>query len=196
MSWLNAWSTAPGIRPDLRLPDRPALLLNTTDSMHGLRCVTVGLCLVTGFLGMPGRAAADQVRPVPLADRARGADLVVVGRVTSVESAWRTNDYGDRLIVSVVHVAVDETMKGQAQPTMDVDVEGGTIGTMTLRVSDEQVFAPGERAVFFVRRSARGRLVPHLRGQGLLKLDRLNRVPGSSLTLDEIRRTVGAGRGR
>ena len=53
-----------------------------------------------------------------------------------------------------------------------------------------------ERAVFFVRRSARGRLVPHLRGQGLLKLDRLNRVPGSSLTLDEIRRTVGGGRGR
>jgi hypothetical protein len=178
------------------IPDRPALLLNTTDPMHGLRRVAVELCLLAGFLGMPGRAAADQVRPVPLADRARGAERVVVGHVTSVESGWRTNDYGDRLIVSVVHVAVDETMKGQAQPTMDVDVEGGTIGTLTLRVSDEQVFAPGERAVFFVRRSARGRLVPHLRGQGLMKLDRLNRVPGSSLTLDEIRRTVGAGRGR
>jgi hypothetical protein len=34
--------------------------------------------------------------------------------------------------------------------------------------------------------------VPHLRGQGLLKLDRSGRVPGSSLTLQEIRRTVAA----
>ena len=164
--------------------------------MHALRRVAVGLCLVAGVLGTPLPTAADQVRQVPLADRARGAERVVVGHVTSVESAWRTNDYGDRLIVSVVHVAVDETMKGQVQSTMDVDVEGGTIGTVTLRVSDEQVFSPGERAVFFVRRSARGRLVPHLRGQGLLKLDRSNRVPGSSLTLDEIRRTIGARRGQ
>ena len=85
-------------------------------------------------------------------------------------------------------------MKGQAQPTMDVDVEGGTIGSLTLRVSDEQVFSPGERAVFFVRRRPRPSRSA-LRGQGLLKLDRLNRVPGSSLTLDEIRRTVGPGEG-
>jgi hypothetical protein len=73
---------------------------------------------------------------------------------------------------------------------MDVDVEGGTIGTLTLRVSDEQTFVAGERAVFFLQHNSRGRLIPHLRGQGLLKLDRTNRVPGSSLTLDEIRRTI------
>jgi hypothetical protein len=39
-------------------------------------------------------------------------------------------------------------------------------------------------------------LVPHLRGQGLLKLDRSNRVPGSSLTLEQIRREVAVGRAR
>jgi len=36
--------------------------------------------------------------------------------------------------------------------------------------------------------------VPHLRGQGILKLDDLNRVKGTSLTLDMIRemaRTAG-----
>lgn len=37
-------------------------------------------------------------------------------------------------------------------------------------------------------------MVPHLRGQGTLKLDRNSRVPNSSLTLDEIRRTVVAAR--
>jgi hypothetical protein len=61
-------------------------------------------------------------------------------------------------------------------------------------VSDLATLVPGERAVFYLRRNNRGALVPHLRGQGLLKLDASNRVPGSGLTLDEIRRTIAAAR--
>ena len=127
---------------------------------------------------------------MPLRDRARGAERVVVGHVASVDAKWSVSEFGDRLIVSVVHVAVDETLKGQAQSSLDVEVEGGTIGDLTLHVSDQASIATGERAVFYLRRDARGIFVPHLRGQGIIKLDRLNRVPGSSLTLDEIRRTV------
>ncbi len=153
------------------------------------------LCLFLCTLGI-GRLMATSQIAVPLAERARGAERVVVGRVTSVTSDWQVNEFGDRLIVSVVRVSVSETLKGDAVPTVDVDVEGGTIGTLTLRVSDQLSFAPGERATFFVRRNARGRFVPHLRGQGLLKLDSSNRVPGSSLTLDRIRREVAAGRSR
>ena len=133
------------------------------------------------------RAAAAQERPVPLQARARGAERVVVGRVASVDAAWQVNDFGDRLIMSVVRVTVDETLKGQAQQTVDVEVEGGTIGELTLRVSDLTTFRPGERAVFYLARSRRGTLVPYLRGQGLLKLDGANRVAGSSTTLEQIR---------
>jgi hypothetical protein len=110
-----------------------------------------------------------------------------------VAPVWQVNEFGDRLIVSVLSVVVDETLKGQAQSILDVEVEGGTIGDLTLRVSDVAAFAPGDRAVFYLTRSARGAFVPHLRGQGLLKLDRLDRVPGTSLTLEEIRHTVAAG---
>jgi hypothetical protein len=138
-------------------------------------------------------AAAAHQAPVPLAERARGAELVVVGRVASVAPIWQVNEFGDRLIVSVVRVAVTETLKGQAATTLDVEVEGGAIGDITLHVSDQTSFAPGERAVFYLRRTARGIFAPHLRGLGLLKLDASNRVPGSSLTLDEIRREVAAG---
>jgi hypothetical protein len=98
--------------------------------------------------------------------------------------------------VSVVRVAVSETLKGQVDPALDVEVEGGTIGDLTLRVSDQVSFTPGERAVFYLKRNVRGAFVPHLRGQGLLKLDASDRVPGSSLTLDEIRREAAAGSGR
>ncbi len=132
-------------------------------------------------------AATAQEQPVPLQARARGAEKVVVGRVASVAAAWQVNDFGDRLIVSVVRVTVDETLKGQTQQAVDVEVEGGTIGNLTLRVSDLTTFRPGERAVFYLTRSRRGTLVPYMRGQGLLKLDGANRVAGSNTTLDQIR---------
>jgi hypothetical protein len=126
--------------------------------------------------------------PVPLVDRTRGSDRVVVGRVTAVNPIWQTNEFGDRLIVSVVSVAVDETLRGPSQQALDVEVEGGTIGDLTLHVSDLETFAPGDRGVFYLRRGSRGSLVPHLRGQGLLKLDRSDRVRGSNVTLADVRR--------
>ena len=86
------------------------------------------------------------------------------------------------------------TLKGTVQSSVDVEIEGGTIGTLTLRVSDQESITTGDRGVFYLSRSARGTLVPHLRGQGFLRLDRTDRVPNSSLTLEEIRRTVAAGR--
>jgi hypothetical protein len=141
-------------------------------------------------------ARAQDAVPLPLVERARGAERVVVGHVAAVNAEWRVNDFGDRLIVSVLRVAVDETLKGAPDTSVDVEVEGGTIGGLTLRVSDQEPWAPGDRGVFYLARSARGTLVPHLRGQGILRLDRFDRVPNSSLTLDEIRRTAAAGRRR
>ena len=76
------------------------------------------------------------------------------------------------------------------------EVEGGTLDGVTLRVSDQASFVVGERAVFYLRRNVRGRFIPHLRGQGTLKLDRFDRVPENGLTLETIRREVAAGRAR
>lgn len=151
----------------------------------------VTVCLLL-CIGIAASARAQDSIPVPLAERARGAERVVVGRVTAVEPMWRTNEFGDRLIVSVVNVSVDETLRGPAQSTVTVEVEGGTIGDLTLHVSDLEPVATGDRAVFYLARNARGVFVPHLRGQGLLKLDRTDRVRGSTVTLAEIRRTAQA----
>jgi molybdopterin-binding protein len=166
-----------------------------TEEVPVVKQVLPFVLLVLGPLTVIGRASGSDQVPVPIAERARGAERVVAGRVTSVTPVWQTNDHGDRLIVSVVRVSVTEIMKGESSPTVDVEVEGGTIGTLTLRVSDQLTFTPGERAIFFVRRDRRGRFVPHLRGQGTIKLDAAGRVPGTSLTLGEIRREV-TGRAR
>ena len=150
------------------------------------------LCL----LGSGLAAGANQATPVPLAERARGAERVVVGRVASIAPVWQVNEFGDRLIVSVVRVVVSETLKGQVLPALDVELEGGTIGELTLHVSDQTSLAPGDRAVFYLKRTVRGTFVPHLRGLGLLKFDASDRVSGTSLSLEEIRREVAAGNGR
>jgi hypothetical protein len=130
---------------------------------------------------------------VPAAERASGAEQVVVGHVGSVTPVWQDNDFGDRLIISVLHVIVDETLKGPAQSAVDVEVEGGTIGSLTLKVSDLDTFARGDRGIFYLQHNRRGGLVPHRRGVGLQKLDGTGRVMGSGVTLDQVRRDVRAG---
>jgi hypothetical protein len=153
--------------------------------------VSTVLCLMAGLFGVQAQAANQQV-PAPLSERTRGAERVVVGRVVSVKGVWQENEYGDRLIVSVVRVTVDETLKGQPQQELEIEVEGGTIGDLTLRVSDLPAFTQGERAVFYLTRSPRGTFVPYMRGQGLLKLDRFERVAGSAVTLEQIRRAAAS----
>ena len=146
--------------------------------------------MTVSLAAAPAFASAGQESVVSLPLRTRGAERVVVGRVESVRGVWRENEFGDRLIVSVVHVIVEETLKGERQQAIDVEVEGGRIGDLTLRVSDLATFSAGERAVFYLIRAPRGALVPYMRGQGLLKLDRANKVTGSQTTLDEIRRAA------
>ena len=123
--------------------------------------------LVTALLGVVALSPATiqaQHPDVPLPERARGAERVVVGRVSSIAPQWRENEFAIA-DCSVVRVAVDETLKGAASQSMDVEVEGGTIGPLTLRVSDLDALEPGDRAVFYVRRDRRGAFVPHLRGR-------------------------------
>ena len=142
-------------------------------------------------------AAASGVRaqgvPIPLLERARGAERVVVGRAASSAAVWQVNEHGDRLIVSMVRVTIEETLKGPATAVLDVEIEGGTIGGLTLHVSDQTPFLPGERAILYLRRTPRGTFVPHLRGQSVLKVDPSNRLQGSALTIDDIRREMAAG---
>jgi hypothetical protein len=155
---------------------------------------TVRVAVIFCGCALSTTALLAQRTDVSSAERARGAEHVVIGHVSSVTPAWRNNDYGDRLITSIVHVVVDETLKGAAQPSVDVEVEGGTIGSLTLRVSDLDTFAPGDRAVFYLTHNRRGAAIPHRRGLGLQKIDPSGRVAGTNVTLDQVRRDVRAAR--
>jgi hypothetical protein len=139
-------------------------------------------------------AAAGPQVPRSVADRTRTSERVVVATVTKLQSRYETNRFGDRLIVSTATLAVDEVMKGEAAGAVELDIEGGTVGEITLRVSDLPALEPGQRAVFFLARGSNGAFVPHLRGQSIVGLDRQSRVRGTDVSLDDVRRQVHAAR--
>ena len=152
---------------------------------------TVYVCAVVLSIAV-GSALADTGVPVDLPARARGAERIVVASIERVRPQYQKNEFGDELIVSHAELRVSEVLKGPATTSeaITIEVEGGTVDGITLSVSDLPAVAPGERAVFFLGRDRRGQTVPHLRGQGILKLDAMDRVAGTSTTLADVRRAV------
>ena len=140
-------------------------------------------------------ARAEIGPPTDVAAHSRGAGKVVVARVSTVHSTFATNRFGDQLIVSNAVLEVLDTLKGNPQAVTTVTVEGGTVGDLTLRVSDMQELKEGDRAVFFLDDDGTGH-VPHGRGRGILKLDDGDKVQGSNLTLQQVKDAVRGANGK
>jgi hypothetical protein len=146
----------------------------------------LGVCLTVGTVS----TSVDP--PIDLETQARGARKVVLATVVDVQSAFGENDFGDRLILSQVTLRADETLKGPHEATVVVTLEGGSVGGVTLDVSDMPQMERGQRAVLFLTGSAAGGLVPYSRGRGVMTLDADDRVTGTDLTVDDIRAVVKA----
>jgi hypothetical protein len=154
--------------------------------------ILVGLTLT---LSGATTVASSSGRVVDIPERAQGARTVVVATAVRVTPTWHRNAFGDELIVSRVALQVEETLKGTPGRLVTLELEGGTLDGLTLKVSSLPTVHAGERAVFFLDAGANGAHRPHLKGLGILKLDANNLVRGSSLHLDDVRRmTKGAGR--
>jgi hypothetical protein len=134
--------------------------------------------------------SASSGRPVEVATRARGAQRIVIGTVSDVQARFDVNEHGDQLIVSRVWLDVSETLKGQAQSVVGVDVEGGTVGELTLNVSDMPTLKRGRRAVFFLDSTPSGIQKPHLRGMGIMMLDAAGQVENMSLSLRDVKALI------
>ncbi len=150
------------------------------------------VCALALSLGAVASLSADIGPPTDIAARTRGAQRVVLARVLDMVARFDTNRFGDQLIVSDATVEVLETLKGSAISVLRVAVEGGTVGDLTLTVSDMPSLRPGDRAVFFLDAERAGVHAPHDRGRGVLKLSAGDRIEGSTMTLDAIWRQVRA----
>lgn len=133
---------------------------------------------------------ADTTVPTDLATRLRGASRTVVGTVAKLEPRMVRTPRGDELIVTRTWFRVEEALKGRADTFLAVDVEGGTLGDISMRASDITPFVVGERAVVMVEPTAEGGWRPHRRGLGLLRLSGDNRVRDLGVSLADVRRVA------
>ncbi len=148
------------------------------------------LCCSSLFAGM-------QRRVIDIPERAEESDKVIVGQVRKITPRWDTNAFGDKLIMSQVEFHVEETIEGTPESTVLMDIEGGTLDGMTMQSSLLPKMEIGERAVLFLDPPQKKKVRrPHLKGLGILKLDREDRVQRSSLSLQQIRQKSHEGRSR
>ncbi len=148
------------------------------------------LFVVLALMGSVVPASAQGGPPADVASRAKGAGRVVVASITAVRAQFETNQFGDQLIVSHAVLDVLETWKGTPATSLNLAVEGGTVGDLTLKVSDLPSIQEGDRAVFFLDANGNGNHIPHDRGQGIVKLDPTDHVEGSGESLENLREQV------
>ena len=151
----------------------------------------VAICVIGTTL------SASSGPPLTLEARAKGAQIVAVASVADVTSWFAVNQYGDQLIVSKVTLNLEERLKGNvaAPGILDMQIEGGTVGNITLRVSDLPSLKAGERAVVFLEYTPSGNLIPHRRGLGILKLQG-DVISGTDISIARVRDTVRQASGR
>lgn len=114
-------------------------------------------------LAAPARAVMLEA---PFEEIVASSDLVVKGKVTSLES--RFVDPATRFIVTDVTLQVDEVWSGTvgANRTVTFTVNGGVVDGLGMRQSHQPVFVPGEETVVFLKATTEARLAVNYAEQG------------------------------
>ena len=98
------------------------------------------------------RAPATSVIAPTFDQLVQRADLIFTGQVLAQRAEWRNNG-GQKSIVTLVTFGVRAVHKGRADATVTLQFLGGTVGDVTLDVSEMPKFKPDERVVLFVEKN-------------------------------------------
>jgi hypothetical protein len=83
------------------------------------------------------------------ATKVNRADLeathILLGKVDDVQSFFGANERGDQIILSRVKVKALKWIKGDPSGSVEFTVEGGSVGELSLKVSDVPEFERGQR---------------------------------------------------
>ena len=116
--------------------------------MEKLRLAAVLLFLTV----LVARATSVQAPEFP--ELVSGADAIYRGHVVSVESR-RIDRPGGPVIRTYVTFVVERTLKGDERAEVVLDFLGGTVGDVTLEVSDVPQFKIGDHDYVFVQGNGR-----------------------------------------
>jgi hypothetical protein len=108
------------------------------------------LALVLAVLLSTGAVVrATVVEEVGLPDLVAGSSHVVMGRVVATRAAW---DASGRRIMTHVTLEVEETLVGEAAPSLVVLRAGGVVGDVGQVVRGEPSLESGDRVLLFLER--------------------------------------------
>jgi hypothetical protein len=104
------------------------------------------LILLTATLFLPVQAAT--LRRLTLEDLVEKADCIVIGRVVGSHT-FRSPD--QKLILTRHTLEIQQSLKGNPSPTMEVTTIGGQIGDTILQVAGMPSLTVGESMVLFLK---------------------------------------------
>lgn len=99
-------------------------------------------------------ASASQVLHQSLRELTLGSNDIVIGQVEGTRARW---DDSHRRIVTEVTIQVSESLKGAPAERLTLTQLGGDLDGFRYAVPGSPQFRPGEEALLFVWRDARGR---------------------------------------
>ena len=111
----------------------------------------LGIALSIVFLvlfALVGTVSAE-VEDMSLEDLTSKASTILRGTVSNVESHWNEDQ---TMIYTSVTISVEGYLKGATMPKeVIIEVPGGTVGEITLWVSDTPTFEEGQEVILFLR---------------------------------------------
>ncbi len=118
---------------------------------HGIRrfACQIGVTVLVAALGLTLRAAPALGATLRM-NKTRSATTIVQGQVLRVKSFWNR---AHTLIYSTIKIRVDRTIKGRAPRHFSLTLPGGTVGSLSLKVSDQPEFRRGERVRLYLTKS-------------------------------------------
>ncbi len=109
-------------------------------------------------IGLVNNARATTVELVTFTDLIDRAELIVEG---SVQRTYSQYDDAGRFIWTHAEVRVTDVLKGQPTTSLiELKFMGGTVGDMTLEVTDMNYPAVGDSSVFFIESATRQQMHP------------------------------------
>ena len=106
-----------------------------------------------------GEGNGDLPNSILIGPLALEADLIIMGRTTSVNGRMSSNEFGDEIIVSDVSVEVLEILKGdipQEQSNITIVTKGGEVDGITMVSSNSPLFSVDDYSFLFLRESDEG----------------------------------------
>ncbi len=86
---------------------------------------------------------------LPLIQLVQDADVIILGDVENIRCEWSLNK---KIILTVTTLRIKEVWKGNVQNSrVFIQTYGGTIGDLSLKVSDVSVYQEGEEVLVFLK---------------------------------------------